>query len=366
MLRVSRWRVDHKFGSRAQGDLYLYSRHENPSQEAAAELVRDLEGGEAARVFASGMGAIATTVLSLVHPGDEVVALESLYGGTVDLFAEMLPRFGVRVRWVGTEEAADPDRCVGPETKLVFLESPTNPTLRVIDLARWSAAADRVGAISIVDNTMATPILQRPIDLGIDLVVHSATKYLGGHADLLAGVVVGPAALLERVRSTHLMIGSVLDPLAAFLLVRGMKTLPLRIARQSESAAQLAARLAGHPRVERVLYPGRASAEEEAIAARQMRGRGGMVSFVLRGGLEPARRFLRGLSLVQVASSFGGVESLASLPEETSHVRLAPEERIRRGIEPGMVRLSVGTEELADLERDLTGALDRLQDSKPL
>jgi cystathionine beta-lyase/cystathionine gamma-synthase len=346
--------------SARDGGVYLYTRHENPTQEAAAEIVRDLEGAAAARAFASGMGAISTTLLALLGPGEEMVAMESLYGGTVALLTDLLPRFDIRVRWLSDAEAADPERCLGPTTALALLETPTNPTLRVVDLARWGEACDRAHVLSVVDNTFATPILQRPLSLGIDLVVHSATKYLGGHADLVAGVVAGPAPLLERIRSAQLLLGSVLDPFAAFLLVRGMRTLELRVERASRTAGALVAELAAHPKVERVAYPGRGSAEEDAIAARQMRARGGMIAITVRGGLPAARRFLGSLHLFQVASSLGGVESLASLPRETSHAALGSAERARRGIDDGMVRLSVGLEEPEDLARDLREALEAI------
>lgn len=347
------------------GGAYLYTRYENPTQEVAAELVRDLEGGGAARVFGSGMGAIATTLLALTRPGDEVLAAEGLYGGTVELLGGLLSRFGVHVRWVTAEEALAPERCVGPQTRVLYLETPSNPTLRVLDLARWAQAADGAGAVSVVDNTFATPVNQRPLDFGIDVVLHSATKYLGGHSDLVGGVAVGPAELIERVRDAHLVLGSVLDPFAAFLLARGLRTLGLRVERQSASAAELATRLEGHPGVQRVWYPGRGGASEEAIAARQMRGRGGVVTFSVPGGAASAHALLHRLRLVQVAASLGGVESLVSLPRETSHARVGAAERARLGIDDGMIRLSVGIEEVDDLWRDLDAALRGAAGSSP-
>jgi cystathionine beta-lyase/cystathionine gamma-synthase len=346
--------------ARGGGDLYLYTRHENPTQEVAAELIRSAEGAEAARVFGSGMGAMATTLLALLRSGDEVVALDSLYGGTLDLLSDFLPRFGVRVRWVDAEGAREPEKVLSKTTRVVVVESPTNPTLRVLDLRRWAEATDRVGAISVIDNTFATPVAQRPIELGFDLVMHSASKYLGGHSDLIAGAVAGPRALMDRVRANHVVLGSVLDPFAAFLLARGLRTLPLRFTRQSRTAEQVVAALAKHPRVTVVNYPGRASAEEEAIAARQMSLRGGVLSFAVRGGDAAARALLPRLRLVHPAASLGGVESLASCPRETSHPHLSDEERTRRGIVPGLVRLSVGLEEPEDLIRDLREALDGL------
>jgi cystathionine beta-lyase/cystathionine gamma-synthase len=340
--------------------VYLYTRLENPTQEVAAELLRRLEGAEAARVFGSGMGAISTAVLSAVKPGDEVVALENLYGGTLDLFRDLLPRHGVRVRWVSDEAAAEPEKAIPSGTRLVYLESPTNPTLRVHDLARWAEAAHGAGALVFVDNTFATPINQRPLSLGVDLVLHSATKYLGGHADLIAGAAAGSRALLEEVDEAHQVLGSTLDPLAAFLLARGMRTLELRMRRHNDNGRSVSAALAEHPNAERVHYPGRASEEEEEVARRQMRDRGGMVSVVVRGGESAAARFLRQLRFVHVASSLGGIESLASVPRETSHRHLSDEALAARGIDPGLVRLSLGIEEPEDLMRDLTEALDRV------
>ena len=344
--------------SAASGAVPLYTRLENPTQEVAAELVRRLEGGEGARVFGSGMGAITTALLALLAPGDEVVAGEDLYGGTLDLLRGLLPRYGVSVRWVPSGGAAEPSSFLGPATRVVLLESPTNPTLRVHDLARWAGAAHGAGALLVVDSTFATPVNQRPLALGADLVLHSGTKYLGGHADLLAGLAVGPSALLGRIDTVHAVVGSVLDPFAAFLLARGLRTLGLRIERQNANGERVARELARHPKVVRVHYPGLGSAEEAAIVRRQMAGRGGMVSLSIRGGRAAAHRFLHRLRLVHVASSLGGVESLASLPVETSHRALGPSELAARGIDDGLVRLSLGIEDGDDLVRDLTEALD--------
>ncbi|HTP54099.1 MAG TPA: PLP-dependent aspartate aminotransferase family protein [Thermoplasmata archaeon] len=346
------------------GGTYLYSRNANPTVEGPEELLRQMEGGEAARLFASGMGAISATVLSLVRPGDEVVALCDLYGGTTDLLHDLRDRFGVRLREVADAECRAPESVLSPSTRLVLLETPTNPLLRVHDIARWSAAADRVGAVLAVDGTFAPPTNQQALVLGADLVMHSATKYLGGHSDLLGGVVVGPKRLLDRIDPRR-ALGATLDPFAAFLLHRSLKTLGVRVDRQNESGRRIAAALADHPAVAAVHYPGRASAEQEAIAARQMRGRGGVLSLGLRGGAAAVDRFLGRLELVHVASSFGGVESLASVPVQTSHRHLSPEELARRGIDAGLVRLSLGIEETADLLRDLTQALDAARAVSP-
>jgi len=339
------------------GDTYLYTRNRNPMHEVLEEKLRRVEGGESARVFGSGMGAITTTLLSLLKPGDEIVALEDLYGGTLSLLQTVLPKFGIRVRWVPHEEAGEPERLVGPGTRLVHLETPTSPLLRVHDIRRWADATHRSGALLSVDNTFATPINQNPIPLGADLVVHSATKYLGGHHDLLAGAVIGRRELIERI-DPRVVFGSVLDPLAAFLLDRGMKTLALRVERQNETGRAVAESLVTHPKVEHVYYPGHNNPTDEEIARRQMRGRGGVVSVSVKGGLDGAHRFLKALRLVHVASSLGGVETLASLPVETSHVHLKSEELASRGIAAGLVRLSVGLEEPEDILRDLRHGLD--------
>ncbi len=345
--------------SAGRGGVYLYTRNANPTLEVAAELLRNLEGAKAAKVYASGMGAISATLVSLLRPGAEVVALDTLYGGTLDFLRWFGAQYDLRVRWVNTAQSREPERVVRKGTRLVYLESPTNPLLQVHDIARWARAADRFGALVAVDNTFATPINQRPLELGADLVIHSATKYLGGHADLLGGTVIGSPELLDRI-DPHETLGSVLDPFAAFLLVRGLKTLAIRVTRQNENGQRAAEALAGHPKVERVFYPGRGSAHQEEIAGRQMSGRGGMIAFVVRGGLAGARKLLRRLRLVHVASSLGGVESLASLPLETSHRHLTSDELSTRGIPPGLVRISLGIEEPDDLVRDLMEALDRL------
>jgi cystathionine beta-lyase/cystathionine gamma-synthase len=341
-----------------RGDVHLYTRLDNPTQEVAAELLRSLEGAEAARVFGSGMGAMSTTLLTFLSPGDEVVALEDLYGGTLDLLRGLLPRFGVRVRFVSAAQASQPENCVGDRTRVVLLESPTNPLLRVHDLRRWADVAGRVGAVTVLDNTVATPVNQSALACGIDIVVHSASKALAGHSDVIAGAVAGRAEHLDKVDRTHTVLGSPLDPFAAFLLTRGMKTLAVRVARQNENGRKVFEAVRGHPKVRAAHYPGSDNPNSEEIARKQMRGRGGLLAFELAGGAEAARRFLHGLRLVEVASSFGGVESLVSVPSETSHRGLTPAEAEARGIRPGLVRLSCGIEDADDLVRDVSGALD--------
>lgn len=357
IYQTSTYRYPAAYSEAARGGtVHLYSRISNPTLDGPAEVLRQLEGGEEARLFASGMGATSAVLLSLLKSGDPVVALQGLYGGTTDLLTDFGPRFGIPVREVSPAEAAAPEAVVPRGTRLVWLESPTNPTLTLVDLRRWADVAHDAGATVVVDNTFATPLNQNPIALGADLVVHSATKYLGGHSDLLAGVVVGPSLLVRRIDPTY-DLGSTLDPFASFLLGRSLKTLGVRMARHNETGARVAAGLAGHPQVLRVHYPGSHGPEEEALAARQMRGRGGMVSVSLRGGAASIPRFLRSLRIVQVAASLGGVESLVSVPAETSHRHLSPAQLAERGIDPGLVRVSLGLEEPEDLLRDLSDAL---------
>lgn len=339
-----------------RGRVHLYTRYTNPTQEAAAEVLRTLEGAEAARVFASGMAAISSAVLAFVRAGDTVVAPVELYGGSLDLLRDVLPRFGVTVRWVPAD-ARDPTPFFRDRPRVALLETPTNPRLTVHDLRAWADVAHAAGALLLVDNTFATPINQRPLGLGADLVLHSASKSLGGHSDLIAGAVAGRRELVDRVEPMLRILGGTLDPFAAFLLHRGLRTLPLRVARHNENGRRVVEALAEHPAVERIHYPGRASAEEERIAARQMVGRGGVLSLELRGGRTTVERFLHRLQLVQVAASLGGVESLASVPALTSHAHLTAEERRRLGLSEGLVRISLGIEDPDDLVRDLRDAL---------
>jgi cystathionine beta-lyase/cystathionine gamma-synthase len=345
--------------AREQGRVYIYSRNENPTTDLAAELLRQLEGGEAARLFASGMGALSSSILSLARSGDTVVALGGIYGGTIDLVRSFLPRFGIAVREVAGAESRTPEAALPPGTRLAILETPTNPLLEVHDIARWARAAHAVGGLLVVDNTFATPINQRPLELGADLAVHSATKYLGGHADLVAGAVVGRAELLDQIDPRG-SIGASLDPFAAFLLDRSLRTLALRVARHNENGRRVSAAVADHPAVAAVHYPGRASPEQERLAAQQMSGRGGVLALSLCGGAAAVDRFLDHLRLAHVASSLGGVETLVSVPRVTSHRHLSDEERHRLGIDDGLVRLALGIEEPDDLVRDIREALDAL------
>jgi cystathionine beta-lyase/cystathionine gamma-synthase len=340
-------------------ELFLYTRYANPTVREVEETLRSLEGAEAALVVASGMAAMSSALFSLVGSGDEVLASASLYGGTVRLLRDMLPRFGVSGRFVPMGELERIDAHATDRSRVLVLESPTNPTLEVVDLEAVSAAAHRRGLVVVVDNTFATPVLQRPLDLGADLVMHSLTKALSGHSDVIGGALAGDRARIDRARETMKMLGGCVDPHAAYLVGRGLKTLHLRVERQCVNALSLARRLEGHPRVRRVLYPGLAAHPGHAVATRQMRGCfGGLVTVVLDGGLPAAERFYDRLQLVARAASLGGVESVVSLPVLTSHYGLGEDELREAGIDPGMVRISCGVEDPGDLVRDVQQALE--------
>jgi methionine-gamma-lyase len=353
------------FGSAAEmrryleGDeeLFLYTRYANPTVRELEEALAAVEGAEAALALSSGMAAMTTAVTSLVGAGDEVLASRSLYGGTVRLVTELLPRFGVRGRLVPAPDLARVERVAGERSRVLIVESPTNPTLDVVDLAAVCASAHARGLAVIVDNTFATPLLQRPLALGADLVMHSLTKGLAGHSDLVGGALAGSRARIDAARATMKVLGGCLDPHAAYLALRGLKTLHLRVPRQCENALALARRLEGHPAVRRVLYPGLPSHPGHDVARRQMEAFGGMVTLVLDGGLAAAERFYDRLRLVARAASLGGVESLASLPVHTSHYGLTEAELREAGIDPGMVRLSLGVEDADDLIADVEQAL---------
>jgi len=337
--------------------LYLYTRYANPTLRELEDTLAALEGAEGALALSSGMAAMSTAVLSLVRAGDEVLASASLYGGTVKLLTELLGRFSVAARFVPPAELARVDRVAGERSRLLIVESPTNPTLDVVDIGAVCAAARARGLAVVVDNTFATPLLQKPLALGADLVMHSLTKALAGHSDLIGGALVGSRTRIDAARATMKVLGGCLDPHAAFLALRGLRTLHLRVERQCRNALALARHFEGHAALRRVHYPGLESHPGHATARRQMAAFGGIVTFELRGGIEAAERFFDRLQLVARAASLGGVESLASLPVHTSHHGL-PEAVLRAaGIDPGMVRLSIGVEDEADLVADLEQAL---------
>lgn len=336
---------------------HIYSRNTNPTVQAFEEKVRQLEGAEAATSFASGMAAISNTLFTLLSPGDRVVSVKDSYGGTNKLFTEFFPRMQIEVVLCDTTDHVAIEAAIAAGCRVLYLESPTNPTLKVVDLGRLTEAGHRVGATVVVDNTFATPINQNPLQLGTDLVLHSATKFLGGHADALGGVICGPKHLVEQIYHYREITGAALDPMAAYLLLRGMKTLHLRIRQQNRSALQIARFLQKHPAVARVFYPGLESHEHHDIARQQMRGFGGVLSFMLKGDFDSVRTFLPRLRYAHLAANLGAVETVAGPPATTSHVECTPAEREAAGIPESLVRYSVGIEDPEDLIADLEQAL---------
>jgi len=336
---------------------FLYSRYENPTVTAVERTMAALEGGEVGIVLSSGQAATTTALVGLLKAGDEIVCSSAIYGGTLHLITDVLSKFGIKSRFASIEELRQPESVISGATKLLWFESPINPTLRCVDVAAVARACRARRVISVIDNTFASPVNQLPIAVGVDIVMHSATKYLNGHSDVTAGVLVGPADLLEPVIKVRKLLGTVLDPYAAYALGRGLKTLAVRIERHNSSALAIARWLARDRRVEQVYYPGLESHPDHALAARQMRGFGGMICIDLGGSYERAAAFFDRLSVFRRAASFGGVESLCSLPVLTSQWGHSAEELARAGITAGMARLSVGLEEVEDLIADLDQAL---------
>ncbi|UCC24323.1 MAG: aminotransferase class I/II-fold pyridoxal phosphate-dependent enzyme [Gemmatimonadales bacterium] len=343
---------------RGKGEL-LYTRYgNNPLQVQVGQKMALLEGAEAGLVLGSGMGAIAMSLLTLTQSGDHIVASKHLYGATRTLLEMELPRRGVTTTFVDPAEGREWRQALRKRTRLLYLEAPTNPTLRVFDPEPLAQLAKELGILLVMDSTFATPINFRPMDLGVDLVIHSATKYLGGHSDLVAGTVCGPAEVVEEIAHTMRLYGPSVDPNTVWLLDRGLRTLEVRVARHNENAMAVAAFLADHDAVSEVFYPGLPSHPDHRRAKRIMSGFGGMVSFVVDGGGRAANRFMKRLELVSVAPSLGGVETLVSQPRYTSHAALPTQEREALGIPDGFLRLSVGIEAVDDILRDLEQALE--------
>ncbi|AUB83632.1 methionine gamma-lyase [Candidatus Thiodictyon syntrophicum] len=344
---------------RGESPGFIYSRVGNPTASVLEARLASLEGGAAGLATASGMGAITSALWTLLAAGDTIVADQTLYGCTFGYLEHGLTRLGIKVRFADLTSPAELEAALDPHTRVVFFESPANPNMRLVDIAAVSAMARGHGALTIVDNTYCTPYLQRPLELGADLVVHSATKYLGGHGDLLAGAVVGSAELIQQIRffGVKEMTGACISALDAYLVLRGLKTLELRMERHCDSAQSLAELLAGHPAVAQIWYPGLPSFPQGDLARRQMRRPGGMIALELRGGYAAGVRFMDALRLVTRAVSLGDCETLAQHPASMTHATYAPEERARHGISEGLVRLSVGLETCADLAADLRQAL---------
>lgn len=351
--------------SRGDESIYVYTRYHNPTVHEVENKLALIEGGESAALFASGMAAISTTILSLCKMGDEIISTPGLYGGTYRFFRDTLPRYGVHVNYVEPESLEHILEAATPATRVVYCESPTNPTLGLVDIRELVHMTRKAGkkfgtSITIViDNTFATILGQDPFALGVDVIVESATKYLGGHADIMGGVTIGDAATIKKVKELAKHLGGCADPFAAFLLERSVKTFEMRVRKQCDNATELATALEKHPKVSRVLYPGLSSHPQHALARGQMSLYGAMVTIEVKGGVKAAVKTCDSLRVAVNAMSLGGVETLVSIPVYSSHINMSDEELKRHGVTPGMVRISVGAEGIEDLIGDFNQALSK-------
>jgi len=339
---------------------YLYSRYTNPTVEAAETKLAALEGGDRCLVVSSGQAAACTAVMGMLRPGENMVATPTLYGGVFALFAHNLKGNGLDITFSESTELEDIKKAIRPNTKIIYTETPTNPNLSVVDIQGVVDIAKEINAVSMIDNTFATPINQNPLDIGIDIVVHSGTKYLGGHSDLVCGAIIGPDNYMNQIYDFRKNMGTNLDPHGAFLLLRGMKTLAIRVERQNQNGMKVAEYLENHSKIKRVRYPGLKSFPHHELASKQMRGFGGMICFEIDGGLETAGKVVEKMHMYIHATSLGGVESLVSLPVLTSHFAYNKEELIKADVNDGMIRLSCGIEDADDLIADLDQALSIL------
>jgi methionine-gamma-lyase len=347
-----------RFAGKESG--YIYSRLGNPTVRALEESIAALEGGEDARVTASGMAAISTATMSVVKNGDHILAGDSLYGGTHKVFTDILKGYGVDCSLVDTSNLAAVEKAIKPSTKLLYIETPSNPLMTLTDMKAVAKIAEKRGITTMVDNTFMSPYLQRPIEHGIDVVVHSLTKSLSGHSDVLGGAIVGTKAFLKAMDPLYKNMGANLGPFEAWLTLRGIKTLHIRMQRQTESAEKIAEWLEKHPKIEWVKYPGLKSHPQHALAKRQMDGFGSMMSFEVRGGVEAGRRVMNNVKLCSLAVSLGAVETLISHPSSMTHAIIPREDRLKSGVTDGLVRLSVGIEDVDDIIEDLDQALTKV------
>jgi len=336
---------------------HFYTRYGNPTHTVVENAIAELEGTDAALLFSSGMAAITTSILALVKAGDHIVAQRDIYGGVTKFLSQWLPKMGVETTFVDTNDIEQHERAIRPNTKLIHVESPTNPMVRVVDLEKIAALARKRHVVSTIDSTFATPINCRPAEWGIDLVLHSGTKYFGGHADLICGVATGRGDLIDQIHHLRTTLGCCMDPHAAFLLRRGLKTLAVRVERQNQSALRIAEFLSKHPQVRRVHYPMLKTHPQYELAKKQLAGAGGVLSFEVEGTGADACRVAEALNLFTLAPSLGGVESLVSIPVLTSHAMIDPELRQKMGVTEQMIRLSVGIENADDLIADLEQGL---------
>ncbi len=349
-----------RFAGEEEG--YIYTRLGNPTLTELEAKVAALEGGEAAIGAASGMAAISTALVTLLKKGDHIVAGDALYGCTHSFISEILPQYGIEVTMVDTSDLKNIENAMKPNTKVIYVETPANPTMKLVDLKGASDIAHKYGAIIIVDNTFMSPYLQRPIEHGVDVVVHSATKYIGGHGDVLAGLIIGPKELIDTMRIPYLKdFGGILSPFDAWLLLRGLKTLGVRMERHCANAQKVAEYLEKHPLIDKVYYPGLPSHPQYELAKKQMDGFGGMMSFELKGGLKAGKVLMNSVKMITLAVSLGCVDSLIQHPASMTHSPVPREERLKAGITDGQVRLSVGIEDVEDIIADLDQALKEVE-----
>jgi methionine-gamma-lyase len=346
-----------RFAGKESG--YIYSRLGNPTVRALEESIAALEGGEDARATASGMAAITNATLALVKQGDQILAGDALYGGTHKVFTDILKEYGVECALVDTSDISAVEKTIKPNTKMIFIETPSNPMMKLTDMRAISEIGKKYGITTIADNTFMSPYMQRPIEHGIDVVVHSITKSLSGHSDVLGGAVIAKRDFLKKMDPIYKNMGAALSPFEAWLTLRGIKTLHVRMQRQTESAMKIAEWLEDHPKIEWVKYPGLKSHPQHALAERQMDGFGSMMSFELKGGIQAGRRMMNNVKLCSLAVSLGAVETLISHPSTMTHAVVSREERLKAGITDGLVRFSVGVEDVDDIIEDLDQALTK-------
>ncbi len=341
---------------------YVYTRISNPTQEALEKEMAFLEGGEAALAFSSGMAAISSVVLALCKSGDNFVSSDTLYGGSHQLFSETLPRWNIEAREVDATHLKNIEDAIDKNTRLIYIETPANPTMSIVDIEACAKIGKKHGIPVVVDNTFATPYFQRPLELGASIVVHSATKYIGGHGDTVAGVAIADEEFIGNLRMGILRdIGGVISPLNAWLLVRGLKTLAIRMEKHQENALQIAKYLQFHPKVERVMYPGLTAHPQHQLAKSQMSGFGGMISFEVKGGRKAGEKMMDSVELITLAVSLGDVDSLIEHPASMTHSTYSPEDLEAVGITENLVRLSVGIEDPVDIINDLSQALNKIK-----
>jgi len=342
-----------------QGKLngYLYSRYENPTVVSVEQKLAAVDNAEVSLLFSSGMAAISTALITLLKSGDEILCCSAIYGGTFHIIEDLLPKLGISHRFISIDELTNVGSVIGPQTKIVWFESPINPTLRCIDVRAVAAACNKAGVLVAMDNTFASPVNQPVLSMGIDLSMQSCTKYLNGHSDVTGGVLSGSATVMAPIAKMRRLLGGVMDPLPAFALGRGLKTMTLRVAQHNANALTVAQFLEGHPGIERVYYPGLASHPDHGIAKSQMCGFGGVVTIDVKGGKDGAFRVFDKLNVIKRAASLGGVESICSLPILTSQYGLTDDELVKAGVSKGMIRISIGLEDAADLIDDLDQAL---------